>query len=239
MILQWRRALNQAMNILLIIEGRRKEDSTFSILSLHENNLFLQFSPEFYIRDLNLGDLYAKGGIQAVEEKFGLPTLKVIDKFVTVSLENLTALLHHFFPEGMYDPIKKEQRLISEESIYSMLSYANNTDESFPTLECQKCFFEQLASRILRKRNLLRLPSIVKIIQTYIETDLDVSTGTKLLAQFINKPAQKITQVVFPLASTFRMVKGSEGSYVKIIDIARNEQYLRNLFLQEQLTGGK
>lgn len=220
------------MNILLIIEGAQKQDSTFSVLSLCEKSLFLQFSPEFYLQDLNLGEIYADGGIEAVKERFDFPSVKVIDGFVQISLENFIALLEHFFPEGIMNPFEQDQLPLSGEKLRILLSYSNeNLDENFPVFHYQKYFLDQLAEKVLRKRNILKLSSIVKYVGTQVDTDIAAAYWTKILARYINKPCQKLTRVIFPLDQTFRMIHDSERSRIKMVDIARNEQYLRSLFL--------
>ncbi|MHC5373801.1 hypothetical protein ACYSNU_08345 [Enterococcus sp. LJL120] len=221
------------MNILLAVECEATAyDSTFTFISYQQKSLLLQFSPDFHLHSLSLGEIFQENGIQGVKDFFEKNFQLVIDGSVVLQEKNLLQLLNSYFPKGI--PGLTASQLIADPKEFSdLLAYQQNMEGPESTFVYQQHFLRILKNQIIRKRNLLKMNVITRQLVQYMTTDISQQQLLKLLLSLVRQSAS-LEKYVFPLENTYRILPAGQKQRLKMVDVGQNERLLRN-FLQGAL----
>lgn len=226
------------MNILLAIEGQEKQkNSTFTLISFKEKQLFLQFSPDFHLQSLTLGDIFFESGIEGVKQIFQQNFQVPIDGYVLITEENLLQLMQIYFPKGIPDLQAASQKILAVQQLAACLDYQNNLEGEHSTFAYQRHFLTLLKRQIVRKRNLLKMTPIMKQLAQFVETDIPQQQWVKLVIAAIGKNQRPTLDYIFPIENTYRIMPVGSRYRLKMVDVSSNEGFLRRIFQEELLKG--
>ncbi|MFV0559410.1 MAG: hypothetical protein ACK5NA_01665 [Enterococcus sp.] len=219
------------MSILVILKDNPVERSTFMYIRLKENRTVLQFSPEFHLEGLTLGELYSKDGYLGIQEFFVKELDLVVDDFVEVSLEEWNRFLPEIAPDGLLVEVADGQRMVGLPELTEKMQYCLDQKNEFSIFYAQRKILKSFFKVLSKKRNLLRMTYFLKKYPNLLHTSMQIPQFFGLVHRYLQSQQLPSQNFSFPLTDTYRVVERSHEKKVIVVDFIQNRNKIYQMTL--------
>lgn len=105
--------------------------------------------------------------------------------------------------------------------------FRHDARSDYARTERQRNFLQAIAKEMQTTTNLLKLPSILKKIEPYIETNMSLNTMVRLGTLSFKVDTQNVNSLQLPPNHLLREVKLADGSEVITVDPASLQSYVK------------